>query len=575
MTANSGRNNNEVDVIICGGGVAGQTLARQLKLNCPDVSILLLEKASFPVQEATHKVGESTVDESGHYLTDKLQLESYMAENHIKKLGFRYFWQENGTDCFSQRTEFGLSEYYYPFHSYQIDIGRFENDLCKMNMELGVHIYDQASVTDITINDTQLHEVHYKHLPSEERRIVRGRWVIDAMGRRCFLQKKFGLQVKSEQQCGAVWFRLKGKLDLTDLVPESEKAWHQRVPNQARYYSTNHLLGRGYWIWLIPLSSESTSVGIVTLEEFHPFSTYSTYERAIAWLEQHDPVLCHKIQEYEVMDFLKVRNYSYSSQQVFSEQRWACVGNAALFADPFFSLGGLVIASANSCITRMVELDLQNKLTKNMVDSYNDLVISRNDTLTKEVQDSYSYFHDSQVFTLNFIWGLSITWGLELPIAVHSLYLDLDRSEEIDQILSECYSLSHIMNDIFLEWAVCSKNRFTFEFMDYRRIPVLEDLQARYAIKHSSAEELKESLQYVRCKLEEFSQVVFLLIVEDVMPEKLAIIPKPVWLNAWAMSLSPDKWQEDGLFEPDSEPRELEDMMSQMRALYAFKSDEK
>ena len=73
-------------------------------------------------------------------------------------------------------------------------------------------------------------------------------------------------------------------------------------------------------------------------------------------------------------------------------------------------------------------------------------------------------------------------------------------------------------------------------------------------IAYASFEEVKENYQYAKEKVEEFAQVVFLLILEDIMPEKLAMFPEPIWLNAWAMSLNSNNWQEDGLFEPHSAP---------------------
>ena len=53
------------DVVICGGGLAGMCLARQLKLENSAISVLILEKNPFPVREAAHKVGESTVEIAG------------------------------------------------------------------------------------------------------------------------------------------------------------------------------------------------------------------------------------------------------------------------------------------------------------------------------------------------------------------------------------------------------------------------------------------------------------------------------------------------------------------------------
>ena len=48
----------EYDVVILGGGLAGATLAIQLKQARPETSILVAEKRQHPVPEAAFKVGE-------------------------------------------------------------------------------------------------------------------------------------------------------------------------------------------------------------------------------------------------------------------------------------------------------------------------------------------------------------------------------------------------------------------------------------------------------------------------------------------------------------------------------------
>ncbi|MGH8655233.1 MAG: FAD-dependent oxidoreductase, partial [Gammaproteobacteria bacterium] len=83
---------------------------------------------------------------------------------------------------------------------------------------------------------------------------MRARWVVNAMGRRRFLQRKLGLlglTVKSTMPHSAAWWRVKGRADVCDLVSESKTRWHERVPGRMRYFSTTHLMGDGYWVWLI------------------------------------------------------------------------------------------------------------------------------------------------------------------------------------------------------------------------------------------------------------------------------------------------------------------------------------
>jgi hypothetical protein len=74
---------------------------------------------------------------------------------------------------------------------------------------------------------------------------------------------------------------------------------------------------------------------------------------------------------------------------------------------------------------------------------------------------------------------------------------------------------------------------------------------------------------------EEFAQVIFLLALEDTMPEKLAEFPSSVWLNAWAISLDDKRWETDGLFRPTSKPRDLSPIMKQIRQHIRFESASK
>jgi 2-polyprenyl-6-methoxyphenol hydroxylase-like FAD-dependent oxidoreductase len=66
------------DVVITGGGLAGLTLALQLKQSYADLDILVLERRVHPVPIAAHKVGESTVEIGANYLSDVLGLKHHL-----------------------------------------------------------------------------------------------------------------------------------------------------------------------------------------------------------------------------------------------------------------------------------------------------------------------------------------------------------------------------------------------------------------------------------------------------------------------------------------------------------------
>ena len=84
----------DVDVFIAGGGLAGLTLARQLRRTDATLRIAVAEKRRHPAPEAAHKVGESSVEIGAHYFQKVLDLESHLRAGHLEKLGLRYHFPQ-------------------------------------------------------------------------------------------------------------------------------------------------------------------------------------------------------------------------------------------------------------------------------------------------------------------------------------------------------------------------------------------------------------------------------------------------------------------------------------------------
>lgn len=80
------------DVAILGGGLAGLTLARQIKRSRPETTIFVAEKNKYPVPEAAFKVGESTVEMGTNYLADVLGLKEHLDADQLPKAGLRFFF---------------------------------------------------------------------------------------------------------------------------------------------------------------------------------------------------------------------------------------------------------------------------------------------------------------------------------------------------------------------------------------------------------------------------------------------------------------------------------------------------
>lgn len=557
----------EYDVAICGGGLAGLALARQLKLTMPDLKLALIEKVPRPLPAAAFKVGESSVETGAFYLADILQLREYFDRAQLPKMGLRYFFGEPRGPV-HERPEMGLTA--FPgFTSYQIDRGLLENDLRQMNAEAGVVFLEDHTVEDIVLHGSGPHTVRYRRNRSETGALT-ARWVIDATGRRRLLQKKLGLARRFGKPCSAVWWRLEGRIDVADLVPRRLDWWHRIVPGDNRYYSTTHMMGDGYWFWLIPLSSGNTSVGIVALEDLHPFHTFNTYERALQWLRDHEPRVAEYIQDRAPMDFLCRRKYTYSSRRVFSADRWACVGEAGVFSDPYYSPGNDFIGFANCIVTELVRLDRHGKLDTDTVDRLNLFFLSLNNFITQNIQYSYSFLGRAVPMVPKTLWDFAAAWGFVAPLMFNQIFLRPDTWAKVRKATSSWFSLTLQMQRLFADWAKRSPGRLRFDYIDYLSLPFLRKLRDRNLRPGKSTEELVEDHRENVALLEELAQVFFLLAVEDVMPERLPEVSSVPWLNAWAVGLDPEVWEEQGLFQPTTTPRDLSELRAQIRGLFHF-----
>ena len=135
------------DVLIIGGGLAGLTLALQLRGKFPTLGIRVLERKQHPVPEAAHKVGESSVEIGAHYFDTVIGLAQHLKERHLRKFGFRFFWNEYRDDI-ENTTELGASSF-LPCPSYQLDRGILENHLGERCVAEGIVFDDGVAVREL------------------------------------------------------------------------------------------------------------------------------------------------------------------------------------------------------------------------------------------------------------------------------------------------------------------------------------------------------------------------------------------------------------------------------------------
>jgi flavin-dependent dehydrogenase len=436
------------DVIILGGGLAGGTLARQVKLTRPESKILVVEKNKHPVPEGAHKVGESTVELGSYYLRRVVAMEEHLETQHLRKAGLRFFFSAGDNRDITRRVELG-SKNILPTATYQIDRGRFENALYEENLQSGVDVWDHSSVKQVDLGIDE-HRVTVNRQGEEV--VVAGRWVVDASGRAGLLKRQLGLQKPCSHDVSSVWFRIDDEINVADW--SDDPVWQARAPRFARRLSTTHLMGRGYWVWLIPLESGATSVGIVAESKLYPHAEMNRFERALAWLEKYEPQCAEavKARQDKVQDFLVLRHYAHDCQRVFSPQRWALTGEAGVFVDPFYSPGTDFIAISNTMVTTLILKDLRGEAITQDAELYNRIYLDTFHSYVGTFEHQYPLMGNAQVMIAKVAWDFSIYWGINSLIFFHNKTHDLAFWQAMRPALSRFDKLNMGMQQFFRDW---------------------------------------------------------------------------------------------------------------------------
>lgn len=439
----------DTDVVILGGGLAGLTLALQLRQRDPGLRITVLERRAHPVREAAHKVGESTVEIGAHYFSEVLGLREHLDAQQIRKFGFRFFFSDGRQDI-DRCTELGVSRL-MPTPSWQIDRGRFENFLGERARALGVDFIDGAVVRSIDLGAGDApHAVGYEHDGASH--ALRARWLVDASGRVGLLKRKLGLAEANGHDTNAVWWRVEGIVDPNAWSQDA--AWLQRCDPPDRWRSTNHLCGPGYWFWMIPLSSGAHSLGIVCDATMHPLETMNSHDKAMAWLRRHQPRVAASLDAgpHEVKDFLFLRRFSYGCKRVFSGDRWAITGEAGLFLDPFYSPGSDFIAISNTYICELVGRDRAGGPVAPWAEIYQQLYRSFYESMLPIYQDQYPLFGDARVMPVKVIWDYTYYWALLAPLFCSGRIASVPAFERLGAQLHAGRALNAAMQPLLREW---------------------------------------------------------------------------------------------------------------------------
>ena len=492
------------DVAILGGGLAGGCLARQLRMEAPALRVLVAEKRAHPVPEAAFKVGESSVEIGAHYFQKRLGLEPHLREAQLEKLGLRYFFPHGDNRDLTTRVELGPPRF-PPVPSFQLDRGRLENHLLKTDAEMGVEVVDDCRVQAIELDAVHAHRVTLA-MPTGTREIT-ARWIVDASGRSGLLKRQLGLRRPSTHGANASWWRFRSRIKIDDWSDDA--SWKARVPSGLRWHSTVHLMGVGYWFWLIPLGSGSHSFGIVADAGLHPFRRINRFERALDWLREFEPQAAVVMEAHagELEDFLALQHFAHGCARVFSPDRWALVGEAGVFTDPFYSPGSDFIGMGNDYVTDLILRDTRGEDIRARAEAFNTQYLRFFDAFIRLYDGQYPIMGNAQVMTAKVAWDNACYWAINALLFFQRRLREPAFMASIDPMMRRFFLLHARMQQFLRAWFEADRGAvYGHESPNVVDVDYLRTLQATLADAAMDDDGLRQRLERNFALLESFAR---------------------------------------------------------------------
>lgn len=324
------------DIVVIGAGPAGAVAAAYL--NKQGHQVLVLEKQVFP----RFVIGESLLPHCMDQLDEVGFLPALTAHGFQKKTGAAFFRGASRCDfLFSEQFTKGWS------WTWQVQRKDFDNIVIQEAAKQGVTVEFEAEVTAVTCS-TSTQTVSYKDKNGAEHTIT-AKYVVDASGYGRVLPRLFDLDKPSN-------FPARGA-----IFAHVEEPMRSGKANDSIF--VHSFENNNAWLWAIPLSNRTTSVGIVGEKEYiesMAADNGAAYKKHIA----NSPDLKGRFATNKlVFEPRAVLGYSVGVKQMYGDGFVMC-GNSTEFLDPVFS-SGVTLATSSGLLAAKV---LHKQLSGEVVD---------------------------------------------------------------------------------------------------------------------------------------------------------------------------------------------------------------
>ena len=389
----------DYDVVILGGAFCGAASGVLLKRGLPELKVLIIEKS----EQFDRKVGESTSEVAGCFLSRVLGLQEYLTREHITKHGLRMWFNGDENECASRCSEIG-PYYQVRLPTFQVDRIKLDSHILETATDLGCELLRPANVRNLELGGLGHNSITVRQ--NDQDRVITAKWVLDATGKAAYIARKFGhLRKLDGHPTSAVWARYQNVTDLDNIDLLTRFPDFAHAVRGPRGQATNHLMGYGWWCWIIPLKNGEVSAGLTYDSRLFSLPAGGSLAERL-----HKHLVTHPIGKELFGEAIPVARDSntYSNLPYYSAQPagdgWFSLGDAAGFIDPLYSQGLDYCSHAVSFATKIITTEAKGECIKGQVDDYaQQFVTSYFRWYHALYEEKYRYMGDAELMNIAFL----------------------------------------------------------------------------------------------------------------------------------------------------------------------------